>query len=92
MPPPFDQLDEPQEVIQAKVGTVTGKCDERVTIDGVRPTGGKVRQATLRVLEVDAVFTPGLPIGQQLKLLAKPRVVGVGDPKKDPRSWAIGCS
>ena len=63
-----------QQILKADSRATSAHDDERIGRSRVGPRGGQMLQATLVVVDIDPVFTPGLPIIQQGKGPTQERV------------------
>ena len=68
------QIRQRQQILKADSRATSAHDDERIGRSRVGPRGGQMLQATLVVVDIDPVFTPGLPIIQQGKGPTEERV------------------
>ena len=84
-----DQLD---QVLVAKEASTTGHRHKRIFRRHRGPACWKGAQASLGIVEVDAVLSPVVAIRNQLELLAPQRMVWVDDFKNGIGMVVMRCS
>ena len=83
------QLD---EVRGAEQCAACCQLNDRVYGNDVSPTSWNGNQMLAFAMEIDSVLTPGMEIGDELKLLAGPRVKWVSDSKTSTQTVCMRCS
>ena len=58
----------------------------------VRPLGGHPHQSSLFIFKINAIFSPVLPMGNQIVLPSAKRMIRMGDPDHSSNTVQTSCS
>jgi len=81
-----------EEVRGAEQRAARGQLHHRVYGNDVGPTSWNGDQMLALAMKIDSVLTPGVEIGDELELLAEPRVKWVRDSETSTQTVCITCS
>jgi hypothetical protein len=62
-------LDQPKEIFEAEMAAAGGDNHERIRLRPVRPVDGNCAQAPGRIMEIQPLPTPTVPLHHELELL-----------------------
>jgi hypothetical protein len=65
----FHQVDQPKEIVEAKMASASGDHDERIRRRPIRPVDRNGAQAPGRVMEIQPLPAPAVPLHHELELL-----------------------
>ena len=74
------------------MGPPCGHRYERIRSLDVRPTGRKLQQTAILIVEVDTLLSPRLTVGLKPERPAAPRVERMGNPEESVRTSPISSS
>jgi len=63
------QIDQPKEIVEAKMAATRGNHHERIRVRSIRPVGGNSAQPPGGIMEVQPRAAPAVPLHHELKLL-----------------------
>jgi hypothetical protein len=86
------QVDQAQEIFEPKVAATSGDHHERIRPRPVRPIGGNRAQAPRRVMEIQPLPPPAVPVHHDLELLRAQRVERMRDPELPLQLTGVGRS
>jgi hypothetical protein len=74
---PLHQTHQLHQVLNAEQGSTSGQRHYRIFRHNIGPTGGNRSQVITLLVEIDPVLAPGMQVGDNIELLAGPRVKGM---------------
>jgi len=92
LPKSLDHLLEFQQIRNSKQGSPGTQVDYRIFGDDIGPSGWHRHQVLTFVAKVRSVLSPGVQIGDEFKLPARPRMERVRDFETSRRTVRIGRS
>jgi hypothetical protein len=90
-PQAVDQIGQLQQVASAEGRAALRQHDDWIGRRHAGPAGWQRNQLPLFIMEVDAVFSPVVPVSQQCELPAILRMEGMRDPEDLLATVPIGC-